>query len=204
MNQKIMQKIEVVARQLGMRVREVRQKQGITLETLSRETDLSASFLSRLERGETSASIANLIMIATRLGIPLRDFFDEPSADSSRDYVLTRASQRVDQPALTAHGYTYQLSSGDLPDQQMSAFELSFSPEGHAAPKLLTHDGEEVLYLIEGTIEFQIGEHTFVMQSGDCVHFNCSKPHMGRNIGKTRARMLMVVAPVHTPGTSTR
>lgn len=197
MNQKIKEKIEVVARQLGTRLRQARQKQGITLGTLSQETALSTSFLSRLERGETSTSIANLIMIATRLGISLHEFFEEPS-DTGKDYILSRAQERKHQTPLVAHGYSYRLSTGDLPDQQMSAFELSFPPEAEEQPTLLTHDGEEVLYLIEGSIEFHIGEDSFVMNAGDCVHFNCSKPHMGRNIGKNAARLLMIVTPMHS------
>ncbi|MCD0503213.1 helix-turn-helix domain-containing protein [Bordetella petrii] len=200
MNNKVNERIEFVARQLGARIRKARQAHRITLEGLSQETGLSAGFLSRLERGEASASISNLIAIATHLDIPLRDFFEEPEA-ASPDYVLYRANERAGTPALAAHGYTYRLSSGDLPDQQMSAFELSFPPDGKMKPKLLTHEGEEVLYLLEGTIEFQIADDAFVMKAGDCVHFNCSKPHMGRNVGKTPARLLMVVTPAHSKRT---
>lgn len=197
MNQKIKARIEVVARQMGERLRHARRRQGITLGELSEETTLSVSFLSRLERGETSTSIANLIMIATRLGISLHEFFEE-APDIGKGYILNRAQEREGQTALIAHGYSYRLSTGDIPDQQMSAFELNFPPGSKERPALLTHDGEEVLYLIEGSIEFHIGEDSFVMNAGDCVHFNCSKPHMGRNIGQGTARLLMVVTPVNS------
>jgi transcriptional regulator with XRE-family HTH domain len=155
MNQKIKARIEVVARQMGERLRQARRKQNITLGELSQETALSVSFLSRLERGETSTSIANLIMIATRLGISLHEFFEE-APDSGKGYILSRAQEREGKTALIAHGYSYRLSTGDIPDQQMSAFELSFPPGSKEQPALLTHDGEEVLYLIEGSIEFHI------------------------------------------------
>lgn len=190
------EKIEAVAKQLGSRIREARRAKNITLEKLSAETDLSAGFLSRLERGETSASISNLIVISGRLGIPLRDFFEDPEAQPLPEYVVTRAKNRADRAPLTAAGYTYRLTSGDLADQQMSAFELSFPPGEKMAPKLVSHKGEEVLYLLEGTIEFRIGSDRFVMNAGDCVHFNSDKMHMGKNIGKTVARLLMVVTPV--------
>jgi len=197
MNQNLKKRIQVVALQLGARLREARQKKQITLNDLSKETGLSVSFLSRLERGETSASIASLIVIATTLGISLNDFFEEP-ADGHKGYILNRAKDREHRTPLVAHGYSYRLSTGDLPGQQMSAFELTFPADSKEPPELVMHDGEEVLYLIEGSIEFQIGDETFVMQAGDCVHFNCSKPHMGRNLGKEDARLLMVVTPVHS------
>ncbi|HYG45462.1 MAG TPA: helix-turn-helix transcriptional regulator, partial [Bordetella sp.] len=72
MNKQVNERIEFVARQLGARIRKARQTHRITLEGLSQETGLSAGFLSRLERGEASASISNLIAIATHLDIPLR------------------------------------------------------------------------------------------------------------------------------------
>ena len=197
MNQNLQKRVEAVALQLGLRLREARQEKRITLNTLSRETGLSVSFLSRLERGETSASIASLIIIATTLGISLNDFFDEP-ANGHKGYILNRANDRQHRTPLLAHGYSYQLSTGDLPGQQMSAFELTFPADSKETPELVMHDGEEVLYLIEGSIEFQIGDDTFIMHAGDCVHFNCSKPHMGRNLGSEDARLLMVVTPVHS------
>jgi transcriptional regulator with XRE-family HTH domain len=195
---KLEEKVEVVARQLGERIRQARQAHRITLQALSEDTALSAGFLSRLERGETGASIANLIAISARLDVPLRDFFADPHAAPPPDFVLTRAKDRARHPPQAGVGYTYQLSSGDLADQKMSAFELSFPPGEKLKPKLVKHEGEEVLYLLEGTVEFQIGTHSFVMKPGDCVHFNCDKPHMGCNIGKTPARLLMVVTPVQT------
>lgn len=188
----------MVARQLGARIRDARIAQKITLNTLSEITELSAGFLSRLERGETNASISNLIAISTALHIPLRDFFEDPQAPTGPEYILTRAQDRRSKTPLVARGYTYRLSSGDLPDQQMSAFELTFPPGHKVHPKLVKHEGEEVLYLLEGTIEFVIGSDTFVMNPGDCVHFNCEQSHMGRNIGKTPARLLMVVTPMHS------
>ena len=197
MNGNVEEKIEAVARQLGTRIRNARSSRKITLEALSKETGLSAGFLSRLERGETSASISNLIVISGYLGIPLRDFFED-SERPTPTYVLTRAKDRAKLPPRSGTGYSYHLTSGDLADQQLNAFVLTFPPGEKTEPKLLTHEGEEVLYLLEGTIEFRIGEDRFVMTAGDCVHFNCEEPHMGRNVGKSPARLLMVVTPVNS------
>lgn len=191
-------KIKAVAKRLGERIREGRRAKQITLEALSADTDLSPGFLSRLERGETSASISNLIVISGRLGIPLRDFFEDPELVPAPSYVLTRAKDRGREPPLTARGYTYHLTSGTLVDQQMSAFELVYPPGETMQGEVLTHKGEEVLYLLEGNIEFRIASETLLLQPGDCVHFSCEQPHTGKNIGTTPARLLMVVTPVNS------
>lgn len=189
-------KIKAVAKRLGERIRSARREKQITLEALSAETDLSPGFLSRLERGETSASIANLIVIAGRLNIALREFFEDPEVLPAPKYVLTRAGERKRETTLTARGYTYFLTSGSLADQKMSAFEVVYAPGASGSSEALTHKGEEVLFLLEGQLEFRIGSDTMVLQVGDCVHFSCDQPHMGKNIGATPARLLMVVTPV--------
>jgi transcriptional regulator with XRE-family HTH domain len=189
------QQVKAVARQLGERIRGTRKLKLITLEGLSRETGLSPGFLSRLERGETSASISNLIVIASQLGIPLREFFDEPDNKPAPNYVLTRAQSRNFTPPLTARGYTYHLTSGALENQQMSAFELVYPPGEISHGEVLTHKGEEVLYLLEGSIQFTIGGDSMDLNEGDCVHFSCDQPHMARNTGDIPARVLMVVTP---------
>lgn len=191
-------KIKAVATRLGSRIREARRAKLITLETLSAETDLSPGFLSRLERGETSASISNLIVISGRLGIPLRDFFEDPEASPAPSYALTRAEDREYEAPLPARGYTYHLTSGNLENQQMSAFELVYPAGESMKPEVLAHKGEEVLYLLEGLVEFRIGDEILVLRPGDCLHFSCDQPHAGKNIGPSEARLLMVVTPVNS------
>jgi transcriptional regulator with XRE-family HTH domain len=188
--------IKAVAQRLGERLRAARRAGQTTLETLSAATGLSAGFLSRLERGETNASISNLIVISDRLGIALRDFFDDAQVPPRPDYVLTRAQDRSQASPLSEGGYSYRLTSGNLQDQQISAFELVYPAGETMHPEVLTHRGEEVLYLLEGTMEFRIGAHAMVLEAGDCVHFACDQPHVGKNIGTGEARLLMVVSPV--------
>ena len=194
------EKTRAVAIRLGARIREARRAKQITLERLSKDTDLSPGFLSRLERGESSASISNLIVIAGRLGIPLGDFFEDPDARAAPHYILNRAKDRGGEPPLTARGYSYHLMSGDLIDQQMSAFELVYPVGESMNPEVLTHAGEEVLYLLDGQFEFRIGDKTLVLEPGDCVHFSCEQPHSGKNVGHSPARLLMIVTPVNSFG----
>lgn len=192
----LQEQVRTVAKRLGERIRRARRVKHITLDILSDGTGLSPGFLSRLERGETSASIANLITIASHLGIAMKDFFDADNEEPTPNYVLTRANDRDGKAPLTARGYTYHLTTGALINQQMSAFELIYPPGDSHPSEVFTHKGEEILYLLEGTIEFTIGTDTFVLNAGDCVHFSCEQPHTGRNLGPTNARLLMVITPI--------
>jgi transcriptional regulator with XRE-family HTH domain len=186
----------LVARQIGLRIRAARQLRKLTLQQLGADTELSAAYLSRIERGETATSIANLIVIATRLDIPLRDLFEDSNeAYVPKYYTVSRKAERTSASQMSANGYDYHWLSGDLTEPKLSAFLLEFPVTSDADIKLLSHEGEEVLYILEGRIEFQIGSDRLVLEAGDCVHLVGEKPHMGRNIGNKPARMLMVVTP---------
>jgi transcriptional regulator with XRE-family HTH domain len=186
----------LVARQLGVRIRAARQLRKLTLQQLGADTALSAAYLSRIERGETATSIANLIVIATRLDVPLRDLFEDTNeAYVPKYYTVSRKAEREATSQMAANGYDYHWLSGALTEPRLSAFFLEFPVTSDADINLLSHEGEEVLYMLEGRIEFQIGSDKIVLEAGDCMHLVGEKPHMGRNIGKKPARMLMVVTP---------
>jgi len=185
-----------VARQLGLRIRAARQLRKLTLQQLGTDTELSAAYLSRIERGETATSIANLIVIATRLDVPLRDLFEDTNeAYVPKYYTVSRKAEREAAGQMAGNGYDYHWLSGALTEPKLSAFFLEFPVTADTDVKLLSHEGEEVLYVLAGRIEFQIGSDRLVLDEGDCVHLIGAKPHMGRNIGKKPARMLMVVTP---------
>lgn len=191
-----MDQARLVARQLGVRIRAARQLRKLTLQQLGADTALSAAYLSRIERGETATSIANLIVIATRLDVPLRDLFEDTNeAYVPKYYTVSRKAEREATSQMAANGYDYHWLSGALTEPRLSAFFLEFPVTSDVDINLLSHEGEEVLYMLEGRIEFQIGSDKIVLEAGDCMHLVGEKPHMGRNIGKKPARMLMVVTP---------
>ena len=76
---------------LGERIRERRQELGLTLRQLGELADLSASFLSLVEKGRTSPSIASLQRIAAALQVPIFDFLDN---NRHLDPVVRRAERK--------------------------------------------------------------------------------------------------------------
>jgi transcriptional regulator with XRE-family HTH domain len=180
-----------LARALGEQLRQARQRNGLTLGELAGRCDLSAAFLSRLERGEANASIANLIRLSAVLGISLAQMFGEAQSPAPPAYVVTRRAADSDWIA-GLNGYAWRRLGGDLRQPLLDAFELDFPPTKRRQIALVAHEGEELLLILSGRIEFQIGAERLMMEAGDSVHFDASIPHMGRNAGETPARMLMV------------
>jgi DNA-binding XRE family transcriptional regulator len=67
---------KTLARQFGSRVRALRKKRGMTQEQLAEATELSVNFISFVERGIKSPSLANMGRIAKALNVPVMDLFN--------------------------------------------------------------------------------------------------------------------------------
>lgn len=186
---------EAIVERIGGRIRAARQDQRLTLDALAEATGLSTAFLSRLERGEAAASIGSLIRIAGALSLDLAEIVAEPSLAQRKPYTLIRRGSRAEPLPLSASGYSYVPLGGDYArNLALDAFELEFPVAAKEEMPLVAHPGAEFLYLLAGRIEFRIGEDRFAMQAGDSLHFDCGQPHMGRNLGTTPARLLMIVS----------
>jgi len=180
------------AESVGRRIRELRNQRRLTLADLAGRTGLSLAFLSRLERGAATMTIGNLVRITAALTVPLKDMFEDGPRPAR--LALSRggdAGARGER--LAASGYSYRRLAAGMPDASAEAFELEFPVTSSPVIPLVRHAGEEVLYVLSGRIEFQVGDERFEMRVGDCLHFDAEQPHMGRNLGRAPARMLMVV-----------
>ena len=58
---------------------------------------------------------------------------------------------------------------------------------------VFSHEGEEYMYVLEGTHEFIYGEERYVLNEGDSIYFDSIVPHSGRSIGDKRAKVLAVM-----------
>lgn len=183
---------------IGSALRLARLDRQMTLRALSQKSGLSEAFLSRLERGQVSTSIANLIALTGIVGIGLADLF-EANDGGTRGYAVARAGQRQPPREIAASGYRYQPLVTGWRGQRLDAFILTF-PRRNRADVMTAHEGEELIYVLEGKILFRLGEERIPLAVGDCIYFKADIPHMGKNVGEADARVLMVTTPGRGPG----
>src|SRR5262245_17787307 len=81
-------------RTIAERVRGLRVARGLSLEALAKESGVSRSMISLIERGESSPTAVVLEKLAGSLGVMLATLFDAPSAEGGkRSPVARRADQ---------------------------------------------------------------------------------------------------------------
>jgi len=65
---------------------------------------------------------------------------------------------------------------------------VDFDP-GYVAPRH-THPGEEIIYVLEGMLEYEIGGNLVTVKAGDVLFVPAATPHSAKNIGTTNGAEL--------------
>lgn len=175
---------------LGKRLRELRVSRGMSLRKLADVTNVSASFLSQLERGASGASVATLIEISAALRVSLSDLF--ATGQSAIAHLIAKS----DRPVLDAQfGYRKTLLT-QRADSPMEIYGGEFAVGGSTGPEPYVHGNSfEVIVVISGTILLQLDKQYFSMSSGDSIEFQSSTPHRVENQGDMPAELFWIVSP---------
>jgi transcriptional regulator with XRE-family HTH domain len=178
---------------IGAVIRRARSARGLTLDELAGMVGLSLTFLSRIERGLIACSIGNLLEIAGVLQVrPAELFADIEGEDRTRAYRVVRSIDAVPSKGADANYAWRKLASG-IGEQRLETFLLELS-EKPRKPTLVAHPGEEMCFVLEGSVEFQVDDDTIALERGDSIHLRSDVPHMAWARGSGSARLLMVTS----------
>jgi transcriptional regulator with XRE-family HTH domain len=173
---------------MSLKLKLLRLQANMTLEDLAQASDLTRSYVSKVERGASSPSIGAAMNLARALGVPVEELFGEPS--DTDPVTITRLDKRA--LRLNA-GAESRVVAGTSKGHRMLAFVLRPSAERTRDHPMSHHDGEEILYVLKGRLELQLSGRTEILDAGDCAHFNSAVPHKVTSIGKVPAEALLVV-----------
>ena len=138
---------------IGSRLRAARKANGYTLDQLASASGLTKGFLSRVERDETSPSVASLITLCEVMSIEVGSLFSAP------EVALVR---RADAPAINlgGTGVTEQLMTPRT-QSHLQLVHSTIEPGGHGGKDLYTINCEvEVVYVLKGSIEMLFSDRT--------------------------------------------
>jgi transcriptional regulator with XRE-family HTH domain len=176
---------------LGERLRALRRDRGLSLAKVARGTDISQSFLSLVETGQTDITIGRLIRLVAFYGLHVSDLLP-PSPSSDAIVVRKDEEQHLSSPG---EGIDVYLLTSDTSSRTMMPIVAIFEPEGGLA-EYAEHEGEEFVHVLKGSIEAEIdGHEPITLRKNDNVHFRANRRHSYRNPGKSRAIVLAVVTP---------
>jgi transcriptional regulator with XRE-family HTH domain len=175
---------------VGERLRAIRRLRRCTLRTVSERSGLSESFLSQVERGRSSASIASLRRIADALGVSVADLF-EPGGPP-RPKVL----RREDRPALNFGILGRKLLLTRKPLDHLEVFLVEIEPGGSTGAEPYSHgDSQELFVVLGGTVQLELGGELHELEHGDSIEYRSSTPHRISNSGAEVAEVMWIISP---------
>lgn len=183
---------------VGARVRAFREERGMDLAALAETTNLSPSFLERLENGDIYPPIGTLQKVARALDVRLGTFLDDQECT---DPVIARiegfpdgrhatppASGDADAPPpggaepaadIRRPGYIYQVLGMGKSDRNMEPFCVEFFPPapGREEARLSSHQGEEFILVLAGRLRVRYGRDAYDLSPGETIYYNSIVPH---------------------------
>lgn len=176
---------------LGERIKALRTRLKLTIEDLAARSGVSRAMISKIERGESSATAQLLGRLCAALGVTLSALFARQAPSASP--LSRRAEQRVWQDP--GSGYVRRAVSPALSDGVVELVEVVLPP-GAIVPFERQHltGVDQLIWILEGALEMSIGTETHALNSGDCLHMRFEEPMTFRNASKAPVRYAVVLA----------
>ncbi len=163
---------------LGPRVRGLRKSRGMTLSEVARVTGLSISALSKIENDQVSPTFTNLMRLAEGLEIPLSDLVALDREISSVSARMT-VSRRADVKFQSTPKYDICALAAGLTHKRMTPLiERVRVSDGDAGDGMISHGGEEFVYVLSGAVEVHTEHYQPVrLEAGDSVYLDSTMAH---------------------------
>ena len=162
-------------KQIANRIKELRIITGLSVEDMAARTGLSVEEYLECEAGNRNLSIAFLYHCTLSFGVDMGDIL-EGKSPKLRSYALTRRGegQRIEE----AHNMVgFNLASGFRNRIALPLYmELNYKSENEEI-ELVTHEGQECDIVIRGQMKIKIGDHTEILNPGDCIYYDSGTPH---------------------------
>jgi transcriptional regulator with XRE-family HTH domain len=172
---------------LGARIRQERQAAGLTVRKLAARIDVSPSLISQIERGRATPSVATLWAIATELGLPVGDLFND--AEAALGASATPVQLRETRTGITLAGGVRWERLTPTPDHEVDFIYVVYQVGSESCPPdaLSQHGGKEYGYVISGKLGVQMGFDEYALRPGDSISFESHRPHRLWAIGNEPA-----------------
>lgn len=179
---------ETVVDAIGPKVRDLRQRAGLSLQQLARRADVSAAAIHKVERGDMVPTITTLLKLAEALERPIGHFVGDgdpaPVASvvpAGRGEELPTGDPAVTRTAITAAPERFRVGG--------SVVEVGPGGSGTTdGPRA----GEELVHLLAGTLEVDVAGEGHTLAAGDTVQFPADRHVQWRNPGEVPARAVWV------------
>lgn len=177
--------------EIGKRIKKFRLNKRITLDVLAAQTGFSKGYLSKVEKSEKAPPVSTLGVIARALDVTISSLLGE-EGNASSICLVKKEERPLITRAGTAFDYSYESVAYKFKNRMMEPFILTL-PVNPKKKTVYQHEGQEILFVLEGTMKFFHGTEELIVEQGDCLYFDSGVPHVGVSVGDKAAKCFMVI-----------
>jgi quercetin dioxygenase-like cupin family protein len=166
------------------KIKKARTDKKISYDTLANETGFRLRFSRRWNPAKSPRTVGSLLQISRALEIDSWDLLKEAEG---------RMQDRIKAYTKRTDSYAYTTLTPGAENKHLKAFRVKVDAMKMHEGVSYNHEGEEFVYVLDGTIEVMVGEHVNTLGPGDSLHFNSGIQHRLKNTGKTDAELIVVI-----------
>lgn len=175
---------------IGKKIEKQRKEKDLTSKELAKMADITPSMLSQIERGSANPSIHTLKVLAKALDVPTFSFLLE---ETNTDDLIVRSHKRK---KMIIDNLSYELLSPDFTGNLATAI-MTVPPNTSSSENVLEHKGEELAFVLDGTITLYLNEEEYTLETGDSVKIPAYLKHKWVNhFGKNAIVLFSVTPPI--------
>ena len=181
---------------IGDKLRSLRLSKKMGLVELGRHTGLSAALLSKIERGRLFPTLPTLLRVALVFGVGLEFFIADDSKRNAVAIVRRGERQRFpERPGGKDVSFFFESLDFTAVERRLNAYFAEFEPVPAEKARSHQHAGVEFLYVLNGRLSRRVAGEDYLLDGGDSVYFNSTRPHSYRRVGGKPCSGLVVSVP---------
>lgn len=183
---------------VGSRLRQERERRGVSLRELARRVGVSPSLVSQIELDRVNPSVSTLYALVTELGLTMSEVFGDSPQTAPRIVPEPRdglaATPGTRSVLNLASGVRWErLTPQSDPDVEFLYVVYPVGAESCSDDALVTHGGREYGYVSSGTLGVRVGFDEYELGPGASIAFDSSSPHRLWTIGEEPVHAIWVV-----------
>ena len=164
---------------LGQKIKTLREKKGMSLESMSQMTGFDVETLAKIEKNEIQPQLGTVIKLSKALDSALGRLV---SGQGDRLYTITRKGERKSTQRSTSSKsggqklYTYKSLAPEVKGRHMEPLVVQL--EEYPDQDVSIHEGEEFIFVLDGVVLLKIGEESFELEPGDSAYYLSTTAHL--------------------------
>lgn len=181
---------------VGSKIKSIRESKSITIDQVAERSGLTVQQIELIEENQNLPSLAPLIKIARTLGVRLGTFLDDIEQLGP---VVCRKDEQPDGVSFssgTANSHNdlnFFALAHSKTGRNMEPFLIDIDSASNEGYQLSSHEGEEFIYVLEGSIEISYGKTKYVLNAGESIYYDSIVDHNVHAANESQAKILAIV-----------